>query len=264
MKISTCSYRPILVPCSLENHDFQVDPYVGCEHNCHYCYVLNQAETDWTKEIFVYSDITGQLSGELEKISPQKIYMGYYTDPYQPCETEECQTRKVLKLFLEKGFSAGILTKSDLVVRDMDLLQKMEHASVSVSIAFNDNHIRQQFEANTIDTEDRVAALRKLREAGIKTSALICPVIPYITDVTPLIDMLELHTDAIWIYGLSINERSDRNWQNVQDILYTHFPNLKEQIETVLFTEEHSFWAELRQQLTELQEDRKLDLRIHL
>ena len=167
-------------------------------------------------------------------------------------------------MFLEKGFSAGILTKSDLVVRDIDLLQRMEHASVSVSIAFNDNHIRQQFEANTIDTEDRVAALIKLREAGIKTSALICPVIPYITDVTPLIDMLELHTDAIWIYGLSINERSDRNWQNVQGILYTHFPNLKKQIETVLFTEEHSFWAELRQQLTKLQKDRELDLRIHL
>jgi DNA repair photolyase len=226
--------------------------------------VLNQAETDWTKEIFVYDDITGQLSGELEKISPQKIYMGYYTDPYQPCETEQCQTRKVLKLFLEKGFSAGILTKSDLVVRDMDLLQKMEHASVSVSIAFNDNHIRQQFEANTIDTEDRVAALSKLREAGIKTSALICPVIPYITDVKPLIDMLEPHTDVIWIYSLSINEHSDKNWQNVQGILNSHFPKIKEQIESAIFSENYSYWIQLRQDLEKLQEDRQLNLSIHL
>ena len=53
MKVSTCSYRPILVPCGLENHDYQVDPYVGCEHCCYYCYVLNQAETDWTKEICI-------------------------------------------------------------------------------------------------------------------------------------------------------------------------------------------------------------------
>ena len=240
MKVSTCSYRPILVPCGLENFDYQVDPYVGCEHSCHYCYVLNQAETDWAKEICVYSDITGQLSGELEKIPPQKIYMGYYTDPYQPCETEQCQTRKVLKLFLENGFSAGILTKSDLVVRDMDLLKEMDQASVSVSVAFNDNHIRQQFEAKTIDTEDRIAALSKLREAGIKTSALICPVIPFITDVVPLIDTLEPHTDVIWIYGLSINERSDINWQNVQDILNSHFPKLKEQIESAVFSADHS------------------------
>ena len=88
MKVSTCSYRPILVSCGLKNFDYQVDPYVGCEHCCYYCYVLNQAETDWAKEICIYTDITGQLSGELEKISPQKIYMGYYTDPYQPCEDE--------------------------------------------------------------------------------------------------------------------------------------------------------------------------------
>jgi DNA repair photolyase len=140
----------------------------------------------------------------------------------------------------------------------------MDHASVSVSVAFNENCIRQKFEPNTIDTEARIRALQKLREAGIPTSALICPVIPYITDVTLLIEMLAPHTDTIWLYGLSFEDCSGRNWQNVQGILHTHFPNLKEQIETVLFTEAHSFWAELKQQLTELQKDRKLDLRIHL
>jgi len=264
MKVSRCSDRPILVPCSLENLDYQVDTYVGCEHNCHYCYVLNQAETDWTKEIFKHNDITGQLSGELEKISTQKIYMGYYTDPYQPCEVEQGQTREVLKLFLERGFSASILTKSDLVVRDIDLLQKMEHASVSVSVAFNDNPIRQQFEGNTIDTEDRVTALSRLRGAGIKTSALICPVIPYITDVTPLIDMLEPHTDVIWIYRLSIIEKSDKNWQNVQGILNSHFPKISEQIESAIFSENHPYWIQLRQGLVKLQQDRQLNLRIHL
>ena len=264
MKVSTCSYRPILVPCGLKNHDYQVDPYVGCEHCCYYCYVLNQAETDWTKEIFIYTDITGQLSGELEKISPQKIYMGYYTDPYQPCEDEYRQTRKVLELFLEKGFSVSILTKSDLVVRDMDILQEMDQASVSVSVAFNNNQVRQQFEANTIDTEVRIGALRKLREAGIKTSALICPIIPYITDVTPLIDMLALHTDVIWIYGLSIQERSDLNWQNIEVILKDHFPDLKEQIEEVIFSKNHPFWIQLKQNLLDIQNDRQLNLSIHL
>ena len=128
-----------------------------------------------------------------------------------------------MELFLEKGFSVSILTKSDLVVRDMDVLQEMVDASVSVSVAFNDNRIRQQFEADTIDTEARIRALRKLREAGVKTSALICPVIPYITDVTPLIDKLALYTDAIWIYSLSIEKGLDRNCQNVQGILKTNF-----------------------------------------
>jgi len=93
---------------------------------------------------------------------------------------DNISTRKVLELLKENGFSASILTKSDLVVRDIDILKEMNDAAVSVSVAFNDNRIRQQFEANTIDTELRIEALRKLREAGIKTSALICPAITFI------------------------------------------------------------------------------------
>jgi DNA repair photolyase len=264
MKVSVCSYRPILSPCGLKGIDYQVDTYVGCEHRCYYCYVLNQAETDWSKEILIHKDIASQLGKEIEKIPPQTIYMGYLTDPYQPCEVEYCQTRKVLELFLEKGFSASILTKSDLVFRDVDILREMDNATVSVSVAFNDNHTRQHFEANTIDTEARIDALRKLKAAGVKTGALICPVIPFILDVIPMIDILASHTDEIWIYGLSILERSDRNWQNVQRILYNHFPDLENQIETVVFSKDHSYWTRLRKQLIELQKDRQLNLNIHL
>jgi DNA repair photolyase len=174
------------------------------------------------------------------------------------------QTRKALELYLEKGFSVSILTKSDLVVRDIDVLQRLNDASVSVSVAFTDNGARQQFEANTIDTEARIDALRKLRAAGIKTNALLCPVIPFITDVELLIDMLVPYTDSIWIYGLSIRERSDRNWQNVESILDRHYPDLKEKIETVIFAKEHPYWLQLRERLLEMQKDRRLDLRIHL
>ena len=264
MRITTCSPRPILVPCRLKKPDYQIDPYIGCAHYCHYCYALNQAETDWTEEVQIYKDINSQLSKELEKISPQNIYMGYYTDPYQPCEAEYRQTRKVLELLLEKDFSASILTKSDLVLRDMDLLRDMKEASISVSVAFNDNRDREKFEANTKDTEDRVKALCKLREAGIRTSALICPVVPYITDVKGLIDWLAPHADAIWIYGLSIDQRLDRNWRNLKIILQEYFPESSERIENIVFSKNHQFWTQLREELQNIQNDRQLDLRIHI
>ena len=264
MRVSPCARRPVLVPCNLPNLDYQVDPYVGCGHYCYYCYALNQAEADWAKEIQMHSDIAGQLSEALETIPPQKIYLGYYTDPYQPCETEHRQTREALELISEKGFSASILTKSDRVTRDMDLLHRMKDASVSVSVAFNDNRVRRLFEAHTIDTEDRIEALRKLRASGIKTNALICPVVPYITDVPPLIDMLVPHTDTIWIYGLSMQARSDQNWQNLAGILDQHFIDLKDKIEEVVFSNEHSYWTQLRQKLAKLQKDQQLNLNIHL
>ena len=139
MNIKQCDNRPVLNPCTLKDLNFQVDPYIGCEHYCYYCYALNQAETDWSKEVLIHKDITSQLESELAGIPPQTIYMGWQTDPYQPCEAEYRQTRQVLELLLEKGFSTSILTKSDLVVRDTDLLQKMNEASVSFSVAFNDN-----------------------------------------------------------------------------------------------------------------------------
>jgi DNA repair photolyase len=212
MKISTCSERPVLVPCSLESFDHQVDPYVGCEHYCYYCYVLDQAETDWSEEVLIHADIGSQLSDELQGLQPQRIYMGYHCDPYQPCESQLRQTRRTLELLLERGFSASILTKSDLFLRDIDILRSMAQANVSVSVAFTDDRVRDLFEANTIDTQCRIDALPKLREAGIGTSALICPVIPYITDVMPLVDELAPFTDAIWVYGLSVQEPSQRCW----------------------------------------------------
>lgn len=264
MNIKPCANRPVLNPCTLEGRNYQVDPYIGCEHYCYYCYALNEVETDWSKKVLIHRDITSQLESELAGIPPQTIYMGWQTDPYQPCEAECRQTRRVLELFLEKGFSASILTKSDLVLRDTDLLQKMNEATVSVSVAFNENDVRRLFESNTIDTEARITAISKLKTAGLRTSALICLVIPYITDAIPLIDILAPHTDKIWIYGLSILNRTDQNWQNVEHILENHFPELRKQIETVVFSRNHSYWENLRQELIHLQKERKLNLSIHV
>ena len=85
MEVSVCTNRAILAPCELKNIDYQVDTYIGCEHLCYYCYALEDAETDWSKKIQIHQNIVGQLSEELDTISPQTIYMGYQTDPYQPC-----------------------------------------------------------------------------------------------------------------------------------------------------------------------------------
>ena len=264
MKVSVCSSRPILSSCGLKGIDYQVDTYVGCEHYCYYCYALPQAETDWSKEILIHNDIDNQLGKELDKIPSQTIYMGYHTDPYQPCEAEYLQTRKVLELFFKNGFSASILTKSDLVVRDIEILTKMNNAAISVSVAFNDNQTRRLFEANTIDTEKRIEALRKLKEIGVRTGALVCPVIPYITDAIELIDMLAPCTDTIWIYGLSINDRLGQNWLKIQRILRSQFSDLVEQIEPVIFSREHIYWSQLREDLAALKNDRQLNLNIHL
>lgn len=264
MMVTSCSHRPVLVPSKLSGFEYQIDPYVGCEHYCYYCYVLGQAETDWSNEIQMYGDICDQLGEELEGLDPQQIYMGYYSDPYQPQEAECLQTRGVLELLMERGFSASILTKSDLVVRDADILGEMEHASVSVSVAFNEEAVREKFEKCTMATARRTEALRELKDARIRTNALLCPVIPFITDVEPLIAALAPVAGTIWIYGLSVLNKSDPSWQNVEEILLTHFPGLSQQIEEVVFSKDHAYWEQLRRKLQRLAEERQLDLSIHV
>lgn len=264
MKITGCSGRPIIEACGLNDIDYQVDPYIGCEHNCHYCYALNQAETDWSKEILIHENLGDRLREELDKITPQKIYMGYRTDPYQPCEADCRQTREVLELFVEKGFSASVLTKSDLVVRDIDLFKEMPQANVSVSVAFDDDQVRDRFEGKTIETKKRVDALEKIRKAGIRTSALVCPVIPLITNIDALLEMLEPAAERIWLYGLSILDEKDANWRNVKRIMDEHYPDKRDEIETITFDKENDYWTRLRKRLEILAKERQLNLSIHL
>jgi len=264
MNVKTCHNRSILNPCTLPGRNYQVDPYIGCEHYCYYCYVLNQAETDWRNEIFIHEDIADKLESELAGIEPQTIYMGWQTDPYQPCEAQYRQTRQVLELLVKNGFSASILTKSDLVLRDMDLLQKMDTSSASFSVAFNDNRTRRLFEAKTMDNEQRIQALHQLKNAGVRTGALLCPVIPYITNAVELIDLLAPCTDVIWVYGLGMDNRSDKSWLNMKTILNREFPDLLEQIEKAVFSKEHPFWTQLRNDLERLKNDRQLNLNIRL
>jgi DNA repair photolyase len=264
MKVHKCSSRQILQPCSLEMFGYQVDPYIGCEHHCHYCYTLNNAEIDPTKEILMHQDIVGQLNQELSKLEPQTIYLGMNTDPYQPSERTYQQTRQVLELLAQQGFSVCILTKSDLIVRDIDLLTSMSGSSAGISIAFQDENARRLFELKAPPNKERIKALKKLKDAGIETYTLITPVMPFISDVELLIEMVVPYADTIWLYGLSMEAEEDRNWQNVQRILDCHFPELTQKYKQIAFSVDHLYWVDLRQKLKKIQKQRQLNLRIEL
>jgi len=264
MHVRRVSRRPILQPCSLQGHTYQVDPYIGCEHLCSYCYALNRAETDWTREVLTYRDIVAQVGKELARLEPQSIYMGWNTDPYQPVEQVQRQTRRVLELLAGKGHSVCILTKSGLVARDADLLAKMPGSSAGVSLAFQDEQVRQLFEAGAPPNDQRIDALKALKEAGIGTYALICPLMPFITDVECLVEQAAPWADTIWVYALSMEARQDRNWHNVQGILDRYFPEMVEPYRQIAFSSDHPYWLELRQDLDRFQSERGLDLRIKL
>jgi DNA repair photolyase len=264
MRVLEYSGRKILQPCSLDWLNYQIDPYIGCEHHCSYCYTLNQNDTEKTKEIIIFKDIAGQLIDELTELEPQTIYMGMNTDPYQPSEKIYQQTRKVLELLAHRGFSVCILTKSDLIVRDIDLFKAMPGSSAGISIAFQDKGVRKLFETKAPPTKKRINALKKLKQAGIETYTLITPVMPFITDVGLLIQKVVPYSGTIWIYGLRMESQKDRNWQKVNKILESHFPDLVEKYKEIAFLKTHSYWKELWEKLERLKQEQKVNLEIRL
>jgi len=170
----------------------------------------------------------------------------------------------VLELLANRGHSVCILTKSDLVTRDVDLLAAMPGSSAGISIAFHHERARRLFEMHTLPNRRRVAALETLRRAGIRTYALICPVMPFITDVQLLIGQVAHCADEIWVYALSMKTRQDRNWRNVRRILERHFPQMLEQYSQIVFAADHRYWLGLRCELEHMWTECEFDLRVEL
>lgn len=249
MRTVNVAREHVIEPCSLDLFDYQVDPYVGCAHHCVYCYTQNDCAVKWDSEVGVLTGLETRVDRELEAIPPQTLYMGMNTDPYQPVEDELQQTRTVLDMLGRRGFAVCILTKSALVLRDIDLIGGMPGSSVGFSLAFTHDGIRRVFEKDTIPTEERIEALAALKKEGIETYALIDPVIPYITEIGPLIDSVAAHVDSIWIYPLHMADRGDRNWLATREVLVRHFQEAFPDIERAAFDNRAPYWKQLRKEL---------------
>jgi DNA repair photolyase len=254
--------RPVIEPCSLEYYDHTFAAYVGCQHRCLYCYTQNAAGLDWDNEIGIIPDFREQLAETLGRLPAQAIYVGGDTDPYQPLEADLRYTRQALELMAERGFSGSILTKSPLFVRDIDILKAMPEPSVGISIAFDDETTRCLFETDAEPTSERLEALRSAKEAGIATYALICPVFPRLTDARGLVEAVSPIADRIWVYSLNMESGEAKNWRRVEAVMDEHFPDLKDDLESIVFSRDHPFWKDLRMRLEELKRVRSLSLEI--
>jgi DNA repair photolyase len=239
-------------------------PYVGCEHGCLYCFTQNDVELDWDTQVGVYPDFRRRLVQELDELEPQLIYVGNITDPYQPIESEYRHTRIALEEMARRGFSASVLTKSPRVVSDIDVLRKMRGSQVGVSVCFNDEDTRALFERSTDPIDARIQTLVEVKQAGIETYALICPVMPFITDVESLIDNLGPHADTIWIYSLNMQSSQDKNWNRIEPIIAERFSDIEDGFAAAAFSDEHPYWLDLRQELDVIAKKEGLRLEIHV
>jgi DNA repair photolyase len=159
---------------------YSLNPYTGCDHCCVYCYI-----TGYIRDAFncrPKEDLVNRIERELRKIDKEKVIsMANSSDPYPQLEKKLQLTRSVLNLFLREKIKFQIVTKSDIVARDIDLLKKAR-CCVAMTITTMDESVAKKLEPGAPSPERRVRALHKLQDSNIPVSVRIDPIIPGLTD----------------------------------------------------------------------------------
>jgi DNA repair photolyase len=193
--------------------DYTINPYVGCEHACTYCYArfmkrFTGHREEWGGFVDVKTNVADLLRQEIKKKRVGKIWISGIGDPYQPLEKKYELTRRCLDILSRHGWPVMIQTKSPLVLRDVDLLRKFNELEVTFSVATADEDIRKLFEPNSPPLKERINALERLHSDGIKTSVMIAPLLPNAEGLVELlrgkvdnvlIDRMNYHY-ADWVY----------------------------------------------------------------
>ncbi|MCK1362054.1 PA0069 family radical SAM protein [Bradyrhizobium sp. 199] len=174
--------------------DGSINPYRGCEHGCVYCfarpthaYLGLSPGLDFESKLFVKPEAPALLEKELAATGyePRMIAIGTNTDPYQPIERERKIMRGILEVLERAGHPVGIVTKSALVVRDIDILARMAKrnlAKVAISVTSLDPKLARTMEPRASTPPKRLEALKQLSDAGIPTTVMVAPVIPALND----------------------------------------------------------------------------------
>jgi DNA repair photolyase len=178
--------------------------------------VLRIPREQWGTTVEVKTNISAVLAQELRKKKPGVVGISTVTDPYQPLERTYGLTRSCLELLVSSGFPAHIQTKSGLVTRDIDLLSQFSDAQVMMSIGTINDHERRLLEPGASSIPERLAALKKLDDAGVNISVFFGPVYPTLSteDIPHILDLFQASgVSELWIDTLNLKPGI---WENIQ------------------------------------------------
>ena len=174
--------------------EYSMNPYQGCEHGCVYCYARNthtfwgfSAGIEFEQKILVKKRAPEILKQKLQnkKWKPYPIMFSGNTDCYQPAEKKFRLTRQMLEILWQFRHPVSIITKSSMILRDIDLLSKMAELNlvkVAISLTSLDESLRQKLEPRTASGQKRLMVIEKLSEAGVPVNAMLAPIIPSLND----------------------------------------------------------------------------------
>ena len=215
-------------------YDYALNPYTGCTHACSYCYArfmkrFSGHKEPWGEFVDVKINAPDLLERELKRKKRGTVWVSGVCDPYQPIEARYKLTRQCLELLVQEQWPVRVQTRSPLVTRDIDILERGDDVEAGLSITTADDEMRALFEPRAPSIQARLDALDKLHRAGIRTFAMIAPMLPGAEGLAELlagradyilIDRMNYHYGD-WVYrqqGLKA-ERSDEFFQQTAQAL---------------------------------------------
>ena len=209
--------------------DYTINPYVGCEHGCTYCYArfmkrFTGHKEEWGQFVDVKINATRLLKRETEKKQPGRVWISGVCDPYQPIEGKYKLTRKNLKILVNYKNPVSILTKSDMILNDLDLLKQFKEVDVNFTITTLNEKWKKFIEPNSSTTKQRLQAMKKIVGEGITTSAMMGPYWPIFSD-----------PDALFRVRIKSKEHTSETKQIIKNFLSSN----KELIRKLEFNENY-------------------------
>lgn len=197
--------KNILTKSTLPVGGYSANPYVGCTHGCKYCYASFMKRFTFHKEEWgSFLDVKdwGEIK-DPKKYANQRIVIGSVTDGYLPEEELFKNTRKLLEQLVDSDADIIICTKSDLVLRDLDILKRMKKVSVSWSINTLDEEFKNDMDS-AVSIKRRIEAMKKVYQEGIRTICFVSPVFPGITDIEAIFNEVKDYCDLFWLENLNL------------------------------------------------------------
>jgi DNA repair photolyase len=239
--------RSILTPSRLAV-DYVINPYVGCMHGCIYCYArFMKRFTNHPEPWGEFVDVRTNAADLLPKITRKgkSVLISSVTDPYQPLENKYQLMPGILRALIPLNLKVEILTKSSLVLRDIELIKQIRDIRVGVSMSSMDEEIQKQVEPGAMPPESRLSTLKALRDAGIKNFLFISPILPHITDWKAIVNESKGFIDELWFENLNVRAY---NWPLIQNWLKKHHPELLSEYQRIYFSK-NDFWDRMKKEI---------------
>lgn len=260
--IKEVKVKSYITKSKLPDADYVINPYIGCPHACIYCYAeFMKRFTNHSEPWGEFLDIKiGDLSINKKLSEEDVILFGSVTDAYNPYEQKYCLTQKLLMQFINSPAHIEILTKSDLVLRDIKIIKQIPNIRVGISMNTLDDDFRKLIEPRASSVDKRLQALNELNKEGIDTYVFISPIFPGITDFREIIDASLSFTKAYYFENLNLRGSF---YPRVLAFITELYPKLIFLYEKIYKNKDYFYWEDLSKDIENFCLDRQLIHKIY-